>query len=1067
MTNEKAIALIQNKIQDKDELFTYGIYEQVINEAVKSLINRAERKGFVASEEDLDADGSEEYLSRYMQKVLIKGLTEVKEEAKKKYTKLEKQEKENAILSDQINACNDIISYLHHVTKSQDILDLKIGSDKKRLLSIWKDQDLCRPRSSISVSRLFTGGSSSGFQLADELNKEIRSSNKVDFIVSFIKNSGINVIRTAIEDFTKLGGKLRILTTTYMGATEPNIVETLAKMENVEIKISYNSLSTRLHAKAYIFDRDNGFSTAYIGSSNLSRAAVTDGMEWNVKITNQDSPQIISEIKSTFEMYWNSKDFETYNQGIDYDKLCKAVGRERNRSVPPNEMTLFDIFPHPYQEELLEELKAQREIHNNYRNLIVAATGTGKTVVSAFDYLNFVKDHKGEPNRLLFIAHRKEILQQSLNKYRAVLKDANFGQLSVNGEEPSNLDHLFISIQTFNARSLERLDPNYYDFIVVDEVHHGCAESYQTLLTHFTPKILLGMTATPDRMDGLDIKQFFNGKISCEIRLPEAINRELLVPFQYYAITDPVDISSVKYERGKFDVQELNNVYINNDARISTIIRALEKYQPDLDNIKCVGFCVSQLHAEYMAKSFQKNGYKAVAITSKTDMDIREQSENQFSKGDIQFIFTVDLFNEGIDIPEINTELFLRPTESKTVFIQQLGRGLRKSKDKTELIVLDFVGQYNKNYTIYEQKLRALTSNSFLSIKDQIENGFTGLPLGCYIELETVAKQYILKNLGQGTDNKRNIVQKIREYYSNRGSIPSIYDFCKYYNLNPRSIYKTKNTLTSLCKECGLTDAEINEGELTPSAFSRISNINSRRWINSIIQMLKGTIDRNDPKSILYANMFYFTLKQSSLEPRYKSLWDFIDTIAKNTTLSNELLGLLNYNLEKIDFVDEEIDLGYLHTLNIYCSYTKDQILAATGKSSAKKPYPWREGVLYIAEKNTDIFLITLNKTEKDYSPTTMYDDYPISESLFHWQSQSGTTPDKGDGFRYGHPTEMQKTLLFVREKKEDQYGTLPYVFLGNAKFQSSEGSKPMNIVWKMDKNIPARVLSWSKLFKG
>ena len=660
MSSEKSLALKQDL---SDNYFAYGVYEQVINEALAKVIDDAKVRGFDFSDEDLNSEGSEEYLARYMQKVLIEGLRDLREKTKQSFTSEMKQnERDFAILSDQIKACNEVIDYLSRVSDSRDILDLKIGNDKKRLLSIWKDQDLNRPRTSISVSRLFTGGTSSGFQLADELNREIRSSNKVDFIVSFIKNSGINVIRSAIEDFTNYGGKLRILTTTYMGATEPNIVKILAEMPNVEVKISYNSLSTRLHAKAYIFERDNGFSTAYIGSSNLSRAAVTDGMEWNVKITNQDAPQIIQEIKSTFDMYWNSKDFESFNPETDYDKLIKAVGREKNKDVPTAQLALFDIVPHPYQDELLEELRAQREVHNNYRNLIVAATGTGKTVISAFDYLSFVKENKGQVNRLLFIAHRKEILERSLYTYRAVLKDFNFGQISVNGETPSNYDHLFISIQTFNARKLEDLDPTFYDYIVVDEVHHGSAPSYESLLTHFTPKILLGMTATPDRMDGLDIKRFFNDKISCEIRLPEAINRELLVPFQYYAVTDPVDISSIKFERGKYNLEELDAAYIGNDERIRVIVEALKRYQPDFENIKCLGFCVSKKHAEYVAKCFQDMGFNAIALTSDTNMEVRERSQKQLAKGELQFIFTVDLYNEGVDIPEINTELLLRPT---------------------------------------------------------------------------------------------------------------------------------------------------------------------------------------------------------------------------------------------------------------------------------------------------------------------------------------------------------------------------------------------------------------------
>ena len=1060
---DKAPALQQDLNKD---CLAYGIYEQVVNEAIASMIEDAESRGYSTTIDDLSADGSEEYLARYMQGILVKGLRDVRDAAKRKYNGNDKGSDAN-ILKEQIDACNKIIDLLYSLSDSKDILDLKIGEDRKLLLSIWKHQDLIRPKSSISVSRLFTGGASSGFQLSNELRNEIASANRVDFLVSFVKNSGINVIKSALNEFTKHGGKLRILTTTYMGVTEPNIVRELARMPNVEIRISYDAKSTRLHAKAYIFERDNGFSTAYIGSSNLSRAAVTDGMEWNVKITNQDAPQIINEVKSTFDIYWNSKDFEPFDPEKDFDKLMKAIRREKNRDTEIRPGMMFDIFPHPYQVEILEELKAQREVHGNYRNLIIAATGTGKTVVSAFDYLNFVKENKGRPNRLLFIAHRKEILKKSLETYRVVMKDPNFGTLSMNGEEPASFEHLFISIQSFNSKGLEQLDPDYYDYIVVDEVHHGSAPSYQRLLTHFNPKILLGMTATPERLDGADIKQYFNNEFSCELRLPEAINRELLVPFQYYAVTDPADISDVRFENGTYDRTGLTEVYLNNDARITAIVEALKRYQPDFDSIKCLGFCVTVKHAEYMANCFNAMGFRAMAVTSETEQVYRDTAIGKLKRGELQFIFTVDIYNEGVDIPEVNTELMLRPTESKTIFIQQLGRGLRKAENKTELIVLDFVGQYNRKYNVYEQKLRALCSACPSSVVDQINNGFI-LPIGCYIELEEQARKYILDNLGNGSNGKRELLQKIRDYHSGRGEVPEIDEFCRYYDLDPRDIYRTRNSLFGLCKECGIIEDSIQEGEITPSALLRICSINSRRFISAIERILNGKMDVESNEEKLFATMFYYTFRSTSLPANYRNVWHFFESIRSNSNLCKEILSLMRYNRRRIDFVDEPVDLGFEHTLDLHCSYTKEQILAALGKSSVERMYPWREGTLFIKEKKTDVFLINLEKSEKDYSPTTMYEDYPISEKLFHWQSQSIAVPDKGDGLRYREQdTNGQNTLLFVRKCKSDKYGTMPYVFLGKAKFVSYEGRKPMSIVWEMEKDIPAKVLSWSPLFKG
>ena len=1048
-----------------------GIYEEIINEAVQKALEEHDSKGIF--KETIPSDSSSDILSRYLQKILLRGLNIVKETANKQANGLSDTEKERKKVEAQITACNKIIEELSALSDSEEILNYRVGKSGERLLSVWNSitknaSPPIRPRTSISVSRLFTGGAG-GFQLSDELNREIRSSNKVDFLVSFIKNSGINTVRTALEEFTRNGGKLRILTTTYMGATEPNVINYLAKLPNTEVRISYDSENTRLHAKSYIFERDNGFSTVYIGSSNLSRAAVTDGMEWNVKLTNQDAPQVIQEVRSTFEIYWNSDSFKPYDPERDYDTLRKAVGHERNRDRSPDEIVFFDIVPHPFQEELLQELKAQREIHGNYRNLVVAATGTGKTIISAFDYKYFCDEHPNDANRLLFIAHREEILNQSLLKFRAVLKRMNFGEKFVGGSEPESYDYLFASIQTFNSRKVFELPEDYYDFIIVDEVHHGCAESYRLLLEHFKPKILLGLTATPERMDGMDIRRYFNDTISCEIRLADAINRELLVPFQYFAIADKTDISRITFSRGRFDTKELTDLYLDNDERLECIWDAIKRYYPDTDSIKCLGFCVSVIHAKYMADKFNEHGLKAIALTAESSRELRESVSDSLRNGKVNFVFTVDLFNEGVDIPEINVELLLRPTESLTIFIQQLGRGLRKSPNKSELIVLDFVGQFKQNYHIYEEKLQVLTSCSAMSVAAQIKGGFDGLPLGCYIELEPVAREYILRNINPNIGNKKDFINKIRTQSNELGRCPRFSEFLQRYTVDPRSIYKKDTTFYTLCKEAGVLQEEIYQKEIKPSALLRICDINSRRWIREIVSFLKQDIVDNE-ENRRYATMLYYTFSQQKLSEEYSSIWDFIRQLRSEKQLCDEICELLDYNLAHIDFVDEEVDLGYPHALDLYCRYTKDQILAALGKSTPERAYPWREGVLFLKDYPvpTDIFLINLNKELADYSPATLYDDYPISPTLFHWQSQSGATPQTGDGLRYvSQNTLGTDTLLFVREKKKGQYGTLPYVFLGKASYVSHEGEKPISITWKMEREIPAKVLAWSPTFKG
>lgn len=1039
-----------------------GLYEQIINNNIETELQVLDTNRYLTKNEKIDKAEAPKVLANYITNIVEKGLEILSDRG--------------AEIEDQITFINKIVDVVKTETNNEEFDKMSVALRAEQLLALFERQNtifalnsnakIVRPETSIANSSLFTGAGHEP-QMLSELQKEITHCDRIDMLVSFIKWTGLRLLIESLREFTSRGGKLRVITTSYMGATDLKAVEELRKLSNTEVKISYDTERTRLHAKAYIFYRETGFTTAYVGSSNLSKAAISSGLEWNVKVTRQDLKTTIDKISATFESYWNSNEFEPYT-GTEYRRLEKALNAERFYETNDGRRYTFDINPYPYQQEILDKLNAEREVRNNYCNLLVAATGTGKTVISAFDYKKYCKNNGNIPAKLLFVAHREEILEQSLECFRGVLKDANFGELFTGNNRPTQMDHLFVSIQTLNSQNLISMtSSDHFDFIIVDEFHHAAAPSYQRMLSYYKPKILLGLTATPERMDGRNILQYFNNRIAAEIRLPEAIERKLLCPFQYFGVSDTVNLNNIRWTRGGYDKSELSRAYTENIAvanvRANNIIEAIFKYVSDIDKVKGLGFCVSQEHARFMSDYFNGNGIASVCLTASSDSNVRETARNKLVTGEIKFIFVVDLYNEGVDIPEVNTILFLRPTESLTVFLQQLGRGLRLSDDKECLTVLDFIGQANIRYD-FEGRFKALLASNNNSITKELQKGFVSLPKGCYIQLEKQAADHILNNIRQSFGSRNGIVSKIQMFCQDKDEKTelNIKEFCAYYNLDVKEIYKHAS-FYRLCVIAGVKN-DFNEEleEILSKAFKKICAIDSRRWIIFLLHVLRNLntlcLDDFDDVKIRMLNMFHYTIWMSAYgNSELQSLLIKMKSLSKNPVLLTEMIELLEYNLDHIDFIDEVVDVGFDCPLDLHCSYTRDQIFVAL---DVLTPNSVREGVKWMPDKNLDVFINTLNKADKDYSPTTMYNDYSINEWLFHWQSQSTTGEHTNTGQRYIHHSENgSKVLLFVREYKKDILGTAPFTFLGTANYVEHEGERPMNIIWKLDKPIPARFL--------
>jgi superfamily II DNA or RNA helicase len=1032
---------------------TEGIYEELVTQLVSQKLDSIDKDEFFINKSILDKEEASTVLSKHLAQTIKQALN---------YVKAENQ------IEAQIEIANKIIWFLKEELKKEEFESDLVAIEGEILKAVFSRVDAhftdfelhlkeITPYTRLTHSELFTGGNV-GLSLESELKKEILSSNQIDLLVSFIKFKGIIILERELKEFTNRGGVLRVITTTYMGASDYKAIQLLSKLKNTQIKISYNSGNERLHAKAYLFKRNTGFHTGYIGSSNFSRSALTDGLEWNLKITSKEVSHIIQKFEKTFDSYWQSDDFELFDDSIHKEKLISSLNQGKSGKVTDLNLSFFDIKPFPFQSEILEKLEVERTLHNRFKNLLVAATGTGKTVISAFDYKKFKTENSSA--KLLFLAHRKEILLQSISVFRGVLRDNNFGELWVDGFVPDSYEYVFASVQTINNRISDMtLSSDYYDFIIIDECHHLTANSYRGVLNYFKPRVLLGLTATPERMDGGDIQVDFHNRIAAEIRLPEALNRKLLCPFQYFGITDSVDLSNVKWERGRYVASELSSVYTANDRRVREIIDALDKYTKDPSDVRAIGFCVTMEHARFMAEKFCLSGLKADYLTSDNNQN-RDGIKRLLVRKEINYLFVVDIFNEGVDIPEIDTVLFLRPTESLTIFLQQLGRGLRLSENKDCLTVLDFVGNSRPEYN-FENKFRALIGKTSTTVKKEIEDNFPHLPLGCSIILEKKAKKIILDNISAATSFNRNqLIQKIQNFQHNSTLPLTLKNFTGFYNIPIQAIYK-RGGWKRLCFEAGKLNVfdGTNEVEIVKAISNKWLACSSTSYFQFILGLAKCSfqfsINAFDENEKLMLVMLHYDVWQKA--GGFESLESSVKELGRNKVMVEEIIEFLELVLDEISYKELNIKLPYSQPLKVHSRYTRDQILAAFSLSTFERKSPSREGIAENPALKTELLFINLIKSEENFSPTTMYDDYAINEYLFHWQSQNSAGPETSKGLSYITHKEKGKTiLLFVREKNKDEFGnTMGYVFVGEGNIADFYGAKPMNIKWELNEPLP------------
>lgn len=1017
-----------------------GIYERLLDEDLKAILDsHPELKPVLRG---IDDESSPHTYSQFIGQLVNQALRIAKKE-------------------DRIPILNRLVDLLS-ATDGLDFLARKrLLLEEKNLLTEVRglNASFKRPETPLSTSTLLTG---LGLDppLEHELRAEMQTADSVDILVSFIKWSGLRLLMPAFEQLAERNVPVRIISTSYMGASDPHALEWLAKKPNISVRVSYDTGGTRLHAKAYHFVRKSRYSTAYIGSANMSHSAMTDGLEWTVKVTAQDMPQILARFIAEFSTYWENPDFEPFEEA-QFGRFKAAINKYRNRS---SDLPQFfaEISPRPFQARILEALDAARQ-NGNTRNLVVAATGTGKTVVSALDYKNHIAS-TGTRSRLLFVVHRKEILEQALGCFRTVLRDQNFGELFVDGMEPSNWNHVFASIQSLNRRQpWTTLGADHFDFVIVDEAHHGQASSYRPIFDHLQPKILLGLTATPERMDGTSILPDFGDRFAAEIRLPEALEEKLLCPFHYFGVADSINLDEERFWRnGKHDTNELDAVFTGDDfrakQRVDVIIQSLQRYQPDLNGTRGVGFCASVRHARYMAEHFNRAGIKSASLTGETHKDVRAERLRDFREGKLIFLFTVDVLSEGVDVPEINLVMFLRPTESLTVFLQQLGRGLRHAIGKDCLTVLDFVGQTHRSYRL-DTKFTSLLLRQRKRIDHEIESDFPNLPPGCSIYLERVARERVLKKIRTVLSDLNHFIPETIQTWANSSKKPLTFgNFIEETGLSPIDVL-SKQTWTQWKRKAegrpSPDDPDLREAR---NALPRIALRNDSDILRSIEDL--GVVAEPAAKydSRKAAALHYLLWGKKAQAVGIETADQSLAKWKTNKTVAQDAAEIAQWKQSVQEHRIQEIVLPFECPLKLHAAYGSAEIKAALDLATLEKPGPTGQGVLHAKESKCYVHLITFRKDERDFSPTTLYRDYPISRTLLHWESQSTATQESPTGQNYIHFKDRGYTILFfARVEKRNNGQTVPFTFLGPAKsLRSFEGNRPIQMTWELEHQMPA-----------
>lgn len=622
--------------------------------------------------------------------------------------------------------------------------------------------------------KLFFNDYKRRMNLAFEITKRLKECDYFEFSVAFISESGLAVLKQILLNLKEKGVKGRIITSTYLGFNAPKMFKQLLSFTNIEVRI-FEQEHCGFHPKGFIFHTGD-HRDIIVGSSNLTQTALESNQEWDLFFTSHENGELASQVSNEFDIQWElstpltNEWIESYKE--TYVKLVRPTSVQSSKTIKPNKM----------QEEALKSLKNLRD-NNKDKALLISATGTGKTFLSAFDVKRF------KPKRLLFVVHRRNIAEAALRSFKYLIPNVSMGIFSGNTKETDS-DFIFSTVQTIHKKEYrEMFERDAFDYIIIDEVHRAGAQSYQDIVDYFKPKFLLGMSATPERSDDFDIYEMFDHNIAYEIRLIQAMEYNLLCPFHYYGITD-MTIDGIEID----DKSEFN--ILTSELRVDYIIEKINEYGYSGDRIHGLIFCSRKDECEKLSQLFNMRGYKTIALTGDSSEEMRQKAIDSLESNDensLDYIFTVDIFNEGIDIPKVNQVVMLRPTESAIVFVQQLGRGLRKNDSKEYVVIIDFIGNYEKNFLI-PVALSGQTNYNKDSLRQFVCEGSLITPGASTIQFDQITEKKIYQSIDAANFTQvRLIKDSYKQLKEKLGRIPRLKEFEQYGAIDVQLMFQNKS----------------------------------------------------------------------------------------------------------------------------------------------------------------------------------------------------------------------------------------------------------------------------------